>query len=434
MTTGPTLTYNKKLQALREEIQKTTGKSPEQLYEEREKRVRDAIELREPDRVPLWLIAESNPRLCLPPSAAYYKPVAWKKAIITEILNFEPDLFLAIFGSSGRSWEAIGVNNKLWPGGPLPPDYEYQFVERENMKADEYDLFLSDPSDFIVRRYLPRIYNALAPLAKLPSLSLMYNSFEFITTLFTSPEFKQMAKALEKAGRELEKYRSAIGDAQEELASLGFPDMGQGGGIGVVPFDTISSFFRGMKGSMLDMYRQPEKLLQACDLVLKKQISAGIPADPKKRGNPKRTGIPLWRGDSNFMSDQQFEKFYWPGFKQVLLSTIEMGYVPMPLFEARFGQRLEHLLELPKGKVVAVVENVDIIQAREILGGHTCIIGKPPVSLHYASIQETQDYYKDLFKKCGKGGGLMLRMVLPQKATVKDLKAMVESIRDYCRY
>ncbi len=434
MTGSQAQAYAQKLYALREEIQSKTGKTTEQLYEEREKRVRDAIELKEPDRLPFFLIAENNPRLGLSPSAAYYQPAAWKEALTTEILNFEPDLYMAIFGASGRSLEALGVNNKLWPGGPLPSDYEYQFIERENMKADEYDLFIADPSDFIVRRYLPRIYNVLAPLAKLPPINQLCSSFEFITTLFNSPEFAQMAEALKKAGRELEKFRSEMGDAQEELAGLGFPDMGQGGGVGVVPFDAISSFFRGMKGSMLDMYRQPEKLIQACDVVLKLQISAGIPADPNKRGNPKRTGIPLWRGDSNFMSDEQFEKFYWPGFKRVLQSTIELGFVPIPLFEARFGKRLEHLLELPRGKVAAVVEHVDIVQAREILAGHTCVIGKPPVSLFYASIQETLDYYRDIFKKCGKGGGLMLRMVLPQKASIKELQLMVKSIKDFCRY
>jgi hypothetical protein len=434
MTTVPTRAYSQKLQTLREEIQRKTGKTTEQLYEEREKRVSDAIELREPDRIPLWLIAESNPRLGLPPAAAYYEPLAWKEALIKEILDFEPDLYLAIFGDAGRSWEVLEIKNKLWPGGPLPPDYEYQFVEGEYMQADEYDLFLSDPSDFMVRCYLPRVYNTLAPLAKLPPISLMYNSFEFITNLFTSPEFEQMARALKKAGQELEKHRSVVGNAQAELASLGFPDMGHGSGAGGAPFDTISSFLRGMKGSMLDMYRRPEKLLQACEVILNKRISTAIPADPNRSGSFRRAGIPLWRGDCSFMSDAQFERFYWPGLKRAMQAAIDLGYIPMPLFEARFGKRLEHLLELPKGKVAAVVENVDIIPAREILRGHTCIIGKPPVSLQYSSIQETQDYYKDLIKKCGKGGGLMLRMVLPQKAAIKDLKAMVKSIRENCTF
>jgi len=434
MTTGKQQEYAEKLAALKQEIENKTGKTTEQLYEEREKRVRDCFELKVPDRVPLWIIAENNPRLGLKPSAAYYEPLAWKEALTREIVNFEPDMYMAIFGSCGSSWSTLGVTNKLWPGGNLPPDYEYQFIEKENLKVEEYDLFISDPSDFIVRRYLPRVYTSLEPLAALPQISQMYGSFEFLTTLFTSPEFKKMALAIEKAGNELKEFREIMGDAGEELAGLGFPDMGTGGGAGVVPFDALSSFFRGMKGSMLDMYRRPEKLLQACDVILKRQIAGAIPPDPAKRGNPKRTGIPLWRGDLTFMSDEQFEKFYWPGFKKVLQTDIDLRFIPIPLFEARFGKRLEHLLELPKGKVAAVVEHMDIIPALEMLGGHTCILGKPPVSLFYASIQETKDYYRDLLKKLPRKGGLMLRMILPLKASIPDLRKMMDEIRDYCRY
>ena len=35
----------------------------------------------------------------------------------------------------------------------------------------------------------------------------------------------------------------------------------------VEDFDAISDFQRGMRGTMLDMYRQPEKLLQACEMM-----------------------------------------------------------------------------------------------------------------------------------------------------------------------
>ena len=38
---------------LKDDIEKKAGKSVEELYEEREKRVRDAISLRESDRVPV---------------------------------------------------------------------------------------------------------------------------------------------------------------------------------------------------------------------------------------------------------------------------------------------------------------------------------------------------------------------------------------------
>jgi hypothetical protein len=433
-TIAPSEAYDDKLKAARDEIEKRTGKTPEQLYEEREKRVRDAIELKEPDRVPLWIIPDPSRRSGLPRSAAYYEPVAWKEAIRKETLDFEPDLCLAGFGSSGLSWEALDVKNRLWPGGPLPPDYEYQFVEGEYMKEEEYDLFLSDPADFVVRYYLPRIYGALRPLSKLPPLSLMFGNFEFITTLFASPEFEQLARALSKAGKDLEKYRQVTGDAQEELALLGFPAFSHRGGVGGAPFDTLSSFFRGMKGSMIDMYRRPEKLIQACEMILEKRIATAVPADPNKRGNPKRIGMPLWRGDKSFMSDEQFQRFYWPGLKKAMLTTIELGYVPMPFFEAHFGDRLEHLLELPKGKVVAFIEHMDVIQAKEILGGHTCIIGKAPSSLKYASPQDVGDYYKNLIKVCGKGGGFILNVDLPNKATTEELKLLLDSIKEYGKY
>ena len=432
-TTGPAEEY-KQLLALRKKIERKTGKTPEQLYEERERRVRETIDLKEPDRVPLWIIPDPVRFSGLPHSAAYYDPVTWKKAIRNTILDFEPDLALAGFGTSGRSWEALDVKNRLWPGGPLPPDYEYQFVEGEYMKEDEYDLFLSDPSDFVVRYYLPRVFGALLPLSRLPPLSLMFGSFEGITNLFASPEFEQLARALSKAGKELNKYRLATGDVQEELALLGFPAFSHPGGAGVAPFDTVSSFLRGMKGSMIDMYRRPEKLLQLCDKILEQRIATATPADPDKRGNPKRVGMPLWRGDKSFMSDQQFKKFYWPGLKKVMLATIELGYVPMPFFEAHFGDRLEHLLELPKGKVIALVDHTDVIRAKEILAGHTCIIGTAPASLKYASLQEVEDYYKNLIRVCRKGGGFMLNIGCPDKANMEDFKAMVGSIKEYGRY
>ena len=38
---------------LKEEIERKHGKTPEQLYDERAKRIWDAAELREPDRVPV---------------------------------------------------------------------------------------------------------------------------------------------------------------------------------------------------------------------------------------------------------------------------------------------------------------------------------------------------------------------------------------------
>jgi len=423
----------KEIKALREEIQQSTGKTPEQLYEEREKRVRDSIYLKQPDRIPLFVFPDPAAHYGLSHSAAWYDPAAWRRAFIKEAIDFEPDMTSGTFTTSGETLATLDVKNRLWPGGPLPPDYEMQFVEGEWMKEDEYGLFLSDPTDFLIRRYLPRMYGSLAPLAKLPPLSLMTN-IEGITELFSSPDFRKLASALDKAGREMRRYRQAMGNLQEVLALLGFPAFSHSGGVGVAPFDVLSSFFRGMKGSMLDMYRQPENVIKACEAILERRIAMATPADPKARGNPKRVFMPLWRGDKSFMSKKHFDTFYWPTLKKTMLAAIELGYVPMPVFEAHFGDRLECMLELPKGKAVAVVEFMDVVQAKEILGGHTCIIGNVPKSLRYKSPGEVLSYYNDLINRCGKGGGLMLNISLPYNCSVDELKDMVNRLRQLATY
>jgi hypothetical protein len=428
--------YQEENENLKKQIEKKTGKSAEKLYAEREKRVREALALKEPDRVPYSVSIDAQSYTGVPNSATYYDPIAYKSAVRKITVDLEPDMCIPGLPSSGATMEALDVQNRLWPGGPEPAHYEYQFIEGEYMKEDEYEMFLSDPTGFVIRRFLPRVYKTLMPLAKLPPMDSMYQGFEGLTTFFSSPEFLEMGSCLAEAGRKTAEFRKAIGDSYEELALLGFPAFAPVtmGGVGGAPFDTLSSALRGMKGSMTDMYRQPENLLRACEMILNRRIAMAIPADPKKRGNPKKVGMPLWRGDKAFMSDAQFKKFYWPGLKRALQATINLGYVPVPFFEAEFGQRLEHMLELPKGKMVASIEHMDAVKAKEILGNHTCLYVRGPLSSKLWSLHEIEKYYKELFDKCGKKGGLLMNIRLPDKSRTEDVQAMLKSISEYCRY
>ncbi|MFC2039132.1 hypothetical protein ACFLUG_05120 [Chloroflexota bacterium] len=428
--------YQDEQKRIKEEIENKHGKSTEQLFAEREKRARDAIELKVPDRIPLTVNADPSRYTGIQRSAAYYDPIGWKRAVREVNIAFEPDMCNAGLPSSGPTWDTLGVTNRLWPGGPLPPDYEYQFEEVEYLKADEYDIFLNDPTDYMIRYYFPRMYSNLGALSKLPPLSVIGSGFEGITTLFAKPEFEELAKILNRAGKEMQKFRDMIGDGYEDLAYLGFAPFTQlyAGGIGGAPFDVVSSFYRGMKGSMLDMYRQPDKLLQLCDMILDRRIALGIPADPEKRGNPKRAGMPLWRGDKSFMSDEQFHKFYWPGLKRAMEAVINLGYVPIPFIEAEWGDRLECLLELPKGKVVASVEWVDVPRAREVLKDHTCVLARGPFSLEKASPNEVGAFYKGMIDDHGAGGGLYINVRLPDEGSKEDISKMLDDIREHAWY
>jgi len=432
------IVYTEEVKKLRAEIENKHGKTIEQLYEEREQRVKDAIELREPDRVPVTVgTGVFAARYAgLTASAMYYDHAGYREACKKTILDFEPDMSqMMAMVNSGFIMELLDPRHQRWPGGTLPDDIPYQFVEGEYMKPGEYDLFLSDPSDFIIRYYLPRLYGCLEPLSRLPSFKTLISglSFSNILTLFATPEFGEFADKVRRAGQEQGRLMKESAGFADEMAQLGFPSQRGGGGIMAAPFDTIGDHLRGMRGAMLDMYRCPDKLLAACDMVLEWRLAFAVPADPTTRGNPKRQGMPLHRGSDGFMSLPQFEEFYWPTLKKAILANIDLGYIAAPFFEGIWDDRLEYLLELPKGKVIFHCENTDIFRAKEVLGGHTCIQGGvPPTLLQVGSPQDVEEYCKKLIKTIGKGGGYIMGAGSSiDYARPENIKAMVDSAKKY---
>ncbi len=434
---------------LREEIERKHRKSAEQLREEREKRVTDAIELRVPDRVPVTIQtgAFAARYAGLPLSAMYYDHAAYREACLKTVLDFEPDTGASmVLVNSGLVLELLDAKHQRWPGGTLSPDIPYQFVEGEYMKAEEYDLFLDDPSDFIFRCYLPRIYGALEPLKKLPAFRNMIGGMglTLLIGMFAAPEFKELTEKLSQVVREQERLSQEGAEFSDVMTYLGFPSQyGRGiggglgaGGIGSAPFDTISDNLRGMRGAMLDMYRYPDKLLAACEKILEWRLAQAVPAVPDAKGNRKRAGMPLHRGSQGFMSIPQFEKFYWPTLKKAILANIELGYISAPFWEGIWDDRLEYLLELPKGKVVFHCELTDIFRAKEVLGDHMCIQGGvPPTILQTGSPQDVEELCKKLIKVVGKNGGFILGPGSAiDYAKPENIKAMVDSVKKYGWY
>lgn len=414
-------------------------KTPQQLFDERAGRIWDAVQLREPDRVPVvlggTLFAARYGGLDF--SSAYYDAAAWKQAYIKMLLDFEPDAYGTAGAGSGEVLEILDPRQTLWPGGTIPKNEPYQFVESENMKPEEYDLFLSDPSDFIMRYYLPRVFGALEPLASLPSLKtfLTQNVLIEATPAFDKPEFVKMADSLRRAGQAETRWRQAMANWAEELASLGFPSAGGVGGAGGAPFEQISHYLRGMRGAMLDMFQRPEKLLAASEMLQSWSLARAAPPNLIRRGNPRiGGGGGVLRGAEGFMSKKQFERFYWPFLKKALLKSIELGYVCSIFCEGRCDDRLEYFLELPKGKLILRFAETDMVRAKDVLRDHSCIMGAVPSSLLIAgSPSEVDEYCGKLIKTCGKGGGFILRATTDsiEHHRTENIRAMVDSVRKY---
>jgi hypothetical protein len=407
------------------------SKTPEQLYEERVKRVEDAIQLKIPDRVPVifsvgYFPAKYTGITC---ADAFYNPGKWKEAAKKTVIDFEPDTCLATGPDSGGALEALDFKQMVWPGHGTSLHHTHQFVEGEYMKADEYEAFLEDPTGFIIRNYLPRTCGNLESFQRLPHLSILLFS---PTALLGMPGFEKAIESLSKARQEVLKRNAEIGSLGEELKQLGFPTFSQAATF--TPFDVVSDRLRGMRGSMLDMFRQPDRLIKACEKLLPILLGMAV-ATAKVSGNP-RVFIPLHRGAEGFMSLKQFETFYWPTLKRLLLGLIDAGLTPCPFFEGDYTSRLKYLLELPRGKALGYFDTSDIIRVKEILGNHLCIMGNVPCSLlQTGSPQNVKDYCKKLIDVVGKGGGfIMAPRSAIDEVKPENLKAMIDFTKEYGVY
>jgi hypothetical protein len=216
---------------LKKQIEDRAGKTVDQLYEERAKRVRDVIELKEPDRVPFMVLVEPHRYSGIPKSSAYYDHITLKRTMRKMAVELEPDMSEPGFPACGAAMTELDVQNFIWPGGPKPAGYDFQ----------------------------------------------------------------------------------------------------------------------------------------------------------------------------------------------------------LPFFEAAFGDRLECLLELPKGKILASIEAVDAVRAKEILGGHTALLVRCPNVCKLWSDGQLESFIKDLIDKSGSNGGLII-VLMPDKARIEDMQAMLKSIKEYGKY
>jgi hypothetical protein len=422
-------------------LEEEAGKTVAELYQERETRVREAIELKEPDRVPVIIRGENFAARYadLPLAAVYYDPASFRSALKRTILELEPDMGggPGTLAASGPALEMLGMKQLLWPGGPLHSNVTHQFVEAEYMREEEYDLFITDPTDFVLRYYLPRVFASLRPLSGLASIMPIQNSAAFpgILHRFGTAEMGAALETLHQAGQEQEKWRQALADFEEEMARLGFP-LASHANFGGAPFDAISDYLRGMRGTMLDMYRCPDKLLAACERIMDWRIARASSADPDRRGNPKRAGGAILRGSDGFMSKEQFDRFYWPGLKRTMESTIDLGFVPFLFCEGACNSRLEYFLDLPRGKFVLHFDETDMRLAKAVLGSHCCIMGNVPASLlSVGSPAQVEEYCRSLFRVAGKGGGFILTSGgFLDDAKPANVKAMIDSAKKYGRY
>jgi hypothetical protein len=401
-------------------------------------RIKDAIQMKHtPDRVPVTIFPSMFPYTYAGMNVGdamydYDRCASGFKKFVTD---FKPDIhFGAAAPGPGKFFEILDYKLYAWAGHGVAPAHSYQCLEGEYMKEDEYNLLINDPSFYFRNFYLPRVFGALSGWSMLPPLTGILEMFgvayNFIP--FGLPPVQASFKALFEAGAEALKWAMAVGGVDGELAAKGFPNIL--GGFTKAPFDVIGDTLRGTKGIMLDIYRQPEKLMEAMDRLVPLMIGMGI-ASAEQTGNPL-IFIPLHKGADGFLSDEQYKKFYWPTLRAVIMGLIEAGCVPFPAAEGGYESRLDVIRDLPRGKTVWMFDRTDIIKAKKRVGDTFCVLGNVPSSmLALGTPEEVKAYCKKLIDYTGKGGGFILANgAFFDQAKPENLEAMIATAREHGKY
>jgi hypothetical protein len=190
-------------------------------------RIKDAIQLREPDRVPVTVLPSMFPYLNagMTVEEAMYDYEKCTAAFKKFILEYQPDMHIgASAPGPGKFYELLDYKLYSWPGHGVAPEHCYQCNEAEYMKADEYDLLISDPSFYFRNFYLPRIggaFEGFKMLAPFTSILEMYGlAFNFVP--FALPPVQASFQKLFEAGAEALKWAMAMGASDGALTAMGF--------------------------------------------------------------------------------------------------------------------------------------------------------------------------------------------------------------------
>jgi uroporphyrinogen-III decarboxylase len=147
--------------------------------------------------------------------------------------------------------------------------------------------------------------------------------------------------------------------------------------------------------------------------------------------------MPLHKCQDAFMSGEQFNTFYWPPLRKVILRLIEERLIPLVFWEGDCTSRLETIKDIPKGKAIYWFEQTDIFKAKDVLGDTVCIRGNvPPSLLCVGSAADVVEYCKRLIALVGKNGGFIMDggSGIPEEAKPENVRAMADTTREYGVY
>lgn len=360
------------------------------LLQERTNRIKAAINLEKPDRVPVVPLADVfAARVMGIPLTNFIYGEGTNRAMIDcwskigeidghQRLNFN------VFSLS-----AMWLSKLKLPGIHLPEDVLYQVAEAEIMKKEDYDEIISQGFNTFVGDYYKNRLDDVLPKLK--------------NTVATMPQ------------------------AIKEWEDAGVLPMCPGSAI--IPFEYFCGG-RSLKEFVMDMRRIPDKVQEAMDVAMIDIVENT--RQSFRRLKPFGAWVGGWRSAPELLSPKISNRFVYPYLKKLVEVCIEEDVVPVFHFDSNWGRDLQLMRELyPKAKCVLALDGAtDIFKAKEILGDHMCIMGDvPPGLLSIAEPKDVSEYCKRLVREIGPTGFILAQGCdIPVNAKIENVRAMVEAV------
>jgi uroporphyrinogen-III decarboxylase len=219
--------------------------------------------------------------------------------------------------------------------------------------------------------------------------------------------------------------------AEKHQRSLACPMVGSA----TAPFDFIGDNLRSFTDCLIDIKRQPSKVLEALDVITDMLIK-----DLDKLPKPAPKGARVFSAlhMPTFMSTKDFEKFWWPSFLKLSKAIVERGYIHLMFCEDNWNRFVDYLQDLPKGCIINF-EYMDPKLAKDKLGKDHILAGFFPLnSFAKKSPAECIDEAKAVLDIMAPGGNYMFRTdkapILKSDINIESYKAVVDYVMNNTDY
>lgn len=375
-------------------------------------RVKAALELREGDRVPF--IPTTNNFNALGYGVSVYDAMK-DFSVLTEpfqkyLKQYDPDLVYMPPFFPIDPMETAKHTGARWPGEyhNLPVNTPYQYIDQEFLGDDDWDEYLKDPSAFILKKIIPKKYTAFKGLS-LISPALLCNHAVLQLGVFGIPEVKETLLNMIKAGEQVGEYFEKAMGVTTSIINSGYPIFGTA--VAQAPFDEFADYVRGLITTCMDIKTDPELVKEA----INRWADVSIPnaVTTAKMQHQEYVFIPLHAGVDDFMSIDDYNKFYWPTLKRLIEELIANNLTPIVICEGKYHTRLETLTDVPRGKVIYFFEDVDLAKAKKMLTGIACIGGGMKTQyLMSGTPERVTEETKKCLEICAPGGGFIMTNTL----------------------